>query len=347
MIAYLLPFIGLSALDLSLPYGQRRRLYWFAFAVLFLFVAFRFQVGCDWGGYLRHYTIVKDPDFQVVDHSDPLWWWLVSQIEGANLDYVWLNVATTAFFFAGVHLMARRQPDPLTFIILLFPVLMIHISMSALRQAIAVGFVCAAFMAFVDRRLVLFVALIFLGAQFHASALVFLFLAPLVHGQYSKVRLISAVLLALPGAYFLASGEAALQATDRYIDGDLDAFGAIFRVGFVSLSGLGFLWTLNRSWKHASPQDYKLAITGSLMMVATLFLLPVSSVIADRLAYYLVPIQVMIFARLPFLPLAAKVRRMVLPLPWIGNFAIFTAWISLSWIFRVCYTPYRSWLFGG
>src|SRR5690606_36892243 len=126
-------------------------------------------------------------------------------------------------------------PDRLAFLVFLFPVLLVHIGMSGIRQAAAIGIVCIALTAFMDRRLIRFILLIGVASAIHSSAMVFLLLAPLVGGGYSRGRIFLAVLLAVPGTLILLSSAAAEVAISRYIDTDIDAAGAVFRVGLLLL----------------------------------------------------------------------------------------------------------------
>ena len=138
--------------------------------------------------------------------------------------------------------MARRQPNPLAYLVLLFPVLIINMPMSGIRQGAAIGVMFIAFMAFADRALIRFVVLTLVAAGFHPSALLFLLLAPLVTGKYSRDRLLLAASLALPGALRIADGEAVDTAIYRYIDTDANAAGGLFRIGVLGFSALYFLW---------------------------------------------------------------------------------------------------------
>lgn len=79
-------------------------------------------------------------------------------------------------------------------------------------------------------------------------------------------------------------------------------------------------------------------------MIATLVLLPLSTVIADRFAYYLIPIQAMIFARASLLNLSG--RKLFTSAPYVILFLVFLVWSYQSGIFQSCYLPYRTWLFG-
>ena len=80
-------------------------------------------------------------------------------------------------------------------------------------------------------------------------------------------------------------------------------------------------------------------------MVMAILLLPISSVIGDRLAYYLIPIQAMIFARIPFLPIRINAPVFAV-LPYFALLLVFGIWSQLSWHFGQCYVPYQTWIFG-
>jgi len=339
---------GLMALRFILAgaAGLRRQVYFLLLIALFLFVAFRFEVGCDWRGYLHQYHVfgrAAITDF--LNTREVLWISLFRLQHWLELPYPWINVAAAIIFFAGVHVMARRQPDALAFLIFLLPVLIINMPMSGIRQGAAIGVMCMAFMAFNDRALLRFLVLTTIAAALHSSALVFLLLAPLVSGGYSRNRLALAGLLALPGALLLMGGESAEVASSRYLGTNIEAAGASFRVGFVALSGVYFLMFMKRKWRDSFPQDFKLAMIGSLLMIAMLALLPVSSVIADRMAYYLIPVQAMIFARIPYLPWRSE-RILHVIWPYLAVLALFIVWSTRSFMFQICYMPYQTWLFG-
>lgn len=314
---------------------------------LFLFSAFRFEVGCDWSGYLNQYLIYSELSLAaaLVQPREILWISIFTLQSWLELPYPWINVFSSFIFFVGLHAMARRQPDPLAFIVLLFPILIINMPMSGIRQGAAIGMMFFAFNAFIDRKTLRFVIFTLVATGLHSSALVFLLLAPLVSGAYSRKRLFFAAFLALPGAFFLAQSAGGDVAIQRYVGTGVDAAGAMFRVGLLTITGGYFLVLLRRKWKTKFPADFKLAIIGALIMLAIIALLPLSSVMADRLAYYLLPIQAMIFARLPFLQIRND-RAVHVAFPYVLLGVTFLVWSSISWHFAQCYLPYQTWLFG-
>lgn len=345
---YILVALLLFALSYT-TLGARRvreRLYWPVFAFLFVFSAFRYQVGCDWSGYFYQYDAADFVAAKLIaELNEPVWWLIMRWVKEQGLYYPVVNLISSGIFFAGVHVLARRQPDPLAFLVLLFPILIINQPMSGIRQAAAIGVTCCAFVAFIDRRPLRYALLVLLAAGFHTSALVFILLAPLATGRYTRNRLIVVGLLAVPGLFVLAGGYNAERAAVRYIGGSIDAFGAIFRVGAIFLSGAYFYGFLRRKWEQAYPQDFPLVSIGALGMGFAMVLLVLSSVIADRFAYYLIPIQAMIFARLPFFAFA-QYKWQHVALPYVALTVMFVGWTQTSSLFEGCYLPYDTWLFG-
>lgn len=331
---------------LAKPGGARNQAYYLVLFSLFLLSAFRYRVGCDWSGYYFQYLIAKNSDWSALSSiREPVWWAILIWINESGFPYPVVNVVSSAVFFIGIHILARRQPDALGFLVLLFPILIINMPMSGIRQGAAIGLICIAFTAFTDRRPLKYAIWVALASGFHASALIFMLLLPVASGRYTRGHLTLAAILALPGAYFLASSEAAEVATDRYIGSGIDAAGAAFRVGILGLTALYFFVAVRKKWLLTFPQDYILANIGTIAMALAFSLVPISSVIGDRFGYYLIPIQAMIFARIPFLPFRTN-SAFHSALPYLGLLLVFTVWSQLSVHFQNCYIPYQTWIFG-
>jgi hypothetical protein len=340
-------FLSLAALRMVLSSRIRMRdaLYPVVLVILFVLSAFRFDVGCDWNNYFLQFEYqLEQPSAITLSGREPVWWLSILAVQGLGLDYVWINVLSSLVFFAGIHALARRQPDRLSFLIVLFPILIINMPMSGIRQGAAIGIICFAFVAFMDRRVLRYTLLVLLASLVHSSAAIFFLLVPLVQGGYSRSRLISAVVLAAPVALMLINSEGAELAFSRYVDTGIDAGGAVFRCALLTLTGILFFGFLNEKWRRAFLRDFKLVNLGSIYMLLNMALLPLSTVIADRLGYYFIPIQAMIFARLPFLPLRG--RSFLVASPYLLLAVVFVGWTLMSRHFQFCYVPYRSWLFG-
>lgn len=344
---YLTIYAVTALLAFNLRHTPQNGRAWYPVLLAFflLFAAFRFEVGCDWTGYLNQFfygAFQADPTSPV---REPLWWIYLRAVSRSGLSYPWLNVLPTAIFFVGVHMLARRQPDRFALLVLLWPILIINIAMSGIRQAAAIGLICIAFNAFVERRVVWFVVWVLLASLIHSSSMIFLLLVPLVNGTYSRGRLVLAALLAIPGAILMINSPAGEVGIDRYVGTDTDAAGAAFRVALLALTGVAFFAVLRRPWLDSKAADFKLASIGSFGMIATAAVLPLSTIIADRLGYYFVPIQAIIFARIPFLPLRRS-SSFYLFIAYAALGVTLAVWVLFSNHYARCYVPYKTWLFG-
>lgn len=338
----LLLAVGLAGDDRA----RQRGLYGLSITLLFIYVAFRYEVGCDWTGYLNIYDVQTRGTYEnAFRQRESLFVAANVFLHRVGLEYPYINVIASAVYFAGFHMLARRQPNPMSMLALSFPLLVLHLAMSAIRQAMAVGILCVAFNAFNDRRPVLYVGLVVLaGVGFHSSALIFLALTPFVVGELSRRNIALGALVALPGLYLVASGEQFTVYYDRYVGTSRDAVGAPFRTGFLTMVGALFLLTMKDRWRRFCPGDFKLAWMSAMIMLTLFPLAFVSSIIADRIAYYLMPVQIMILARFAYLN-KGVFSPLVLSMPFIASGIVLVGWTALSAHFEVCYVPYTTWLF--
>lgn len=347
-LIYILVFFVLAAsCFLSKQSAQLRKLfYWAVLIGLFLFSAFRFEVGCDWTGYLNQFYVYGIvPLSDTLSMREPMWVALFSIQNRLGFPYPWINVASSFIFFAGAHAMAKRQINPLSFLVLLYPILIINMPMSGIRQGAAIGIMFFAFNAFSDKAVGRYIMLVLISASLHQSALIFLLLTPLVNGAYSSGRIVWALGMAIPGIFYLLTSSAAEIAFTRYIDSGGDAAGAVFRVSIGALTGIYFLIFLQETWRVKYEYDFKIVHIGSVAMLAITLALPISTIIADRIEYYLVPIQAIIFSRVPSL-ISGRISQLQAAAPYFGLFVMLFVWISYSSHVQSCYLPYQSWLFG-
>lgn len=338
MIYIVIYFVLLSAEVLSL---RGRLPYYISLFGLFSFAAFRYQVGCDWTGYLNIYELAKIKEI-TLQTQEVAFWTTNKLLYEFEFDYPYINVIASILFFAGLHTLASRQPNPIGVLILAFPILILDLAMSGIRQAIAVGLFCFACNAFVDRRLLRFTLFVLLGATFHSSIMFFLILVPLVRGEYSLRRIALGMLLALPGLYYFLTSAAFEMYSQRYIGTQSEAFGAPFRTGLLAFTGAIFLCFLDHKWKVQSISDYKLVKICSYMMIATFPLCLYSSIAGDRIAFYFIPVQLVILTRLPQL-FKGKQSSQIAFSPYAAGGLFLVTWSQMSSLFEGCYGTYQTW----
>ncbi len=319
---------------------RRGLVYWVFFFGLIVFTGFGYWVGCDVSGYFNHWNFMQGENLQTaLQMRDPGHWIVIALLQKWGLSYTSLQLFTSVIFFMGFHALARRQPHPMAMLALAFPVLIINMPMSALRQAQAIGWLCFAFNAFVDRAVLRYVFFVIVAALFHGSAMLFLALVPFIQLPLRYRSVFVGIVLLLPGLYFMRQSVLVDRAM-YYVDAEIEAAGALFRGGFLALSAVFFFWKVAPAWKVQFPRDYKLVSIGAIGMVLCLVVLPFSSVIADRIGYYLIPIQLLMFVRMPYLK-GLRGRQFWTFALWTGLVLMFVVWTLLSWHFQECYVPYK------
>lgn len=262
-----------------------------------------------------------------------------------DLSYPWINVFSSLIFFLGVYAFARKQRDKILFLTLLFPVLIINMPMSGIRQATAIGLMLLAFVSFTEQRTVRFGSLTLVAATIHNSSLIFLLLTPFISRKLTARRVALSLILGIPGVFALLLSDAVELATNRYINSDVEAAGAIYRISLLAATGLFFMTALRRRWFSLFRADYLLVLLGSGLMILLFVALPLSTVIADRFGYYLVPLQATIIARVGFMGYG-QLGNVFRALPLFILLVVLAVWTYYSAHFNICYLPYRSWLFG-
>ena len=151
------------------------KIYPFVLLGLFLFTVFRYEIGCDWKNYQNMFNTARDaPISFIVFNRDPLFWIALRSINILNLPFPAINIFSGFLFFIGINALAKRQPNPLTFLVLIFPILIINMPMSAIRQGAAIGMICYAIIAIIDKRPKHFLLWVSLATGFHISSVVFL-----------------------------------------------------------------------------------------------------------------------------------------------------------------------------
>lgn len=313
--------------------------------VLILFAGTRDNVGCDYHGYwhrfesfyfvpgIVHYLGLSEPGFHLLN---------LAVIE-LGLDYMSLNVAASAIYILCIARFAWLQRDPVLLVTLFFPVMIIQLGMSGLRQALAVGFILIGLVQFTSGKKLATGFWILVAASFHTSAYIFLPVAFLAGVRISTPRLLAALLIMAPVAAFLIGDKLALY-SDRYIDeiyGDQSSGGARIRYILLIIPAI-FFEIYRKKMEFYFPKTYKLMRLYSLMTFALLPVAILSSFALHRFIYYVMPVSLLITANLPYVifkPSQAKLGRV---LPLLLYVVYLVGWFSTSKHADACYVPYNS-----
>jgi len=307
MVPYWLLF-GLFALGgLFSPVDARREkpigLLAFAWLVLVLMIGLRWHVGADWPAYQLSWKEAGSrslPAFLGHYERDALFYGLMWGFRAGGLPYWSFNLLMAAIFATGIVAFARRQANPWLGIAVAVPYLVIVVAMSGVRQATAIGFVFLAIVALQRQRAISFLVYMALAAAFHASAILVLPLAGLSFAR-TRLQAMLLVLIILAGAYYSLSLTFSGY-SERYLSTSvIRSSGTLIRIGMNVIPALIFL-----RFRKSFPIDDHEALLWRNMSIASLASLVAlyfvaSTTAVDRLVLYFFPLQIFVFAWLPWL----------------------------------------------
>jgi hypothetical protein len=301
-------------------------------------IGLRHEVGGDWFNYLDHFDSVAYlslPD--ILAHSDPGYFlvnWLVSNAGG---DIYYVNLICAAVTVAGTLVFARAQPNPWLALLVAVPYMLLVVAMGYTRQAVALGFGLLGLVALSHRRTRAFVLWVAIGATFHKSAVLLLPVAALAA---SRNRWLTIFIVAITTVllYYLLLADSAEALWKNYVEADYQSDGGLVRV-LMNVVPATFL-VLFRRKLAPDVSERKLWLWMAAFSFLCWPLVMVSSTAVDRVALYLIPIQMFVFARLPRLAGTSQVRTPLVLAIIAYYFA--TQYVWLNYAFNAwAWVPYR------
>lgn len=317
------------------------RLYvWGSIWLLFsLAIGLRVQVGGDWYNYLRLFDSHSAKSlWQVVSGGDPAYYllnWIALQAGGSIL---WVNTICGMIVMAGVVRFAHAQPLSWLALLVAIPYLIIVVAMGYTRQSAALGLLLIALVSLGKGQMRWFVFWVLLGAAFHKSAVLMLPVAALASTSNRYWSLFWVGLMSLVGAYlFLYESADALWA--NYVEADYQSQGGLIRVLMNAVPAV--LFFIFRRYLRLSEAEDKLWFWMALLSLICIPLVVLSSTATDRVALYLIPIQMFVFARLPFVVSDPRHRGLI-TLGVIGYYGL----VQAVWLFfathAYAWLPYEN-----
>ena len=303
MIPYLLSWalVALNALGGARRWGQGTIIA--LLVCLTLFIGLRDQVGGDWMNYLPAVEQEAGEPFAEIFQQDETGYVLLTWF-GANWGggVFLVNTVCGLIFTLGLVQFCRAQPRPWLALTIAFPYLVIVVAMGYTRQSVAIGLECLALLALERDRLLWFLGWIALAATFHKTVLVLLLLSAftlnsnLRFGQVLRLGMLAAAGYGLYSSLLATSLE---SFQSGYLDAEYESQGALIRVVLCLLPALSFL--LARSRFGLTPQAMRIwTLLSFAAVLAAIGLATIaSSTAVDRIALYLIPLQLFVGSRLP------------------------------------------------
>jgi hypothetical protein len=326
------------------PDFSRRRPLWILGGLLIVvMVGLRYEVGADWQTYefifalagrvgLERALELGDPGYQLLN-------WSVALLGG---EVVWVNLVSAVLFTWGLFRLARLQPDPWLAVLIAVPYMVI-VASNYTRQAAALGIVMVGLSSLVrGGSLLRFTFYVALAATFHRTAVAVL---PLVIFSRPRQRFLNIIggLAAMYALFDVFLADSMEQFVENYIEREYSSQGAIIRVSMEVLAASIFL--LRRKQFAFPPHEDRIWFYFSIASFGALIALGISpsSTAVDRLSLYLMPLQIVVLGRAPFVYASRQFGTVIVAA---YSFAVQFVWLNFATHARY-WIPYQVYpLFG-
>lgn len=313
----------------------------------FFLIAFR-EVGGDWYTYNILFNIISNLDFiSAIKASDPAYGalnWASSQL---GLGIYGVNAACAVIFLFAFWHFCSTESRPMLMLTVAMAYLIIVVVVGYTRQGTAIGLELLALRALMARQSFRFMGWLLFAAAFHSTAEILLplvyFAAPKGGGKILRRALaLGAAGILIGLTYRELSAKADIMLSIYVESSHYQSSGAVLRSMMNVVAALTFLgvrkrWTL--VWGDADIWfAFSLAALGVLAMSFS------ASTAADRIGLYLIPLQIVVFGRLPSL---VPLRGSQTAAQVVALYAIaFAVWLHLGQFAGDLWLPYKSLIFG-
>lgn len=294
-----------------------------------LIIGFRFEVGGDWFNYMRHYENVIGTSFEEsLMYGDPGHQFLNWLMARWDLGVYGTNVIYGTIFMIGLIKFSRLQTYPWVSMAVAVPYLITVVAMGYSRQAVAIGLFMMAITYLQKGKYKKYIVLILVAALFHKTALVLLPLGIFIYGSRNMIL---RVLMIIPIAYaawdmLLADQQEELWNT--YVTEQMQSDGAKIRVVMNLMPSL-LLLMYRKEWKK-SFNDYTIWFWIALGSLISIGLVGIASTAVDRISLYFIPIQLVVFGRLPYLARKQMTPSMIKVLVLLGYTLVLFVWLNFA-----------------
>ncbi|HEX8578747.1 MAG TPA: EpsG family protein [Allosphingosinicella sp.] len=311
-----------------------------------ILIGLRYDVGGDWENYeFIFYTLQYSTFAQAAAQIDPGYAALNVIAHKLGLGIWFVNVICAILFTWGLTRFIRRQPLPWLAFTISIPYLVTVVAMGYTRQAVAISLILVALEAYDRKSFIAFVVAIVAAAAFHKSAVLLVPFAGISAGRNRSLVLLSSAIFAL-FLYWVFVASSVDQLTINYTTGELQSEGAFVRVGMSIVPAVLFLAYQRRfAFNEQSRKLWRNFAIAALLAVIPLLAAPNLSTAVDRLALYLIPLQIVVLSRLPIVFYGKAARG----LDWTALITLYSGTVLYVWLTYATHSqywlPYKSYLF--
>ncbi len=325
-------FLGRSRQSALLP--------WVIIGIYFsLIIGFRYEVGGDWMNYLAHYEHMQGMTLMdALKKGDPGHKFINWLMYRWDLGVYGTNVIYGTMFAVGLVKFSRQQTYPWLTMVAAVPYLVTVVSMGYSRQGAAIGLFLMAIAYLQEGKFKTYVVVIIIAALFHKTAILLLPLGMFLYGKGMFLR-ISMIIPIAYGVWDLLLAEQQERLWKNYVEAEMHSTGAVIRV-FMNLVPSLLLLIYRKEWQK-SYNDYSFWFWIAIGSIVSVGLVDFATTAVDRIALYFIPIQLVVFARLPYLArkkISPSVMKVMIVL---GYTAVLFVWLNFG---RLSYAwlPYQN-----
>ncbi len=334
-----------AAINNASKQAGSNKIVWIVVGVALTFIiGLRHHVGGDWNNYFWNFLSLKGLPFdKVMSMKDPGYQLLSYVASEWGLSIYFVNLISAIIFVSGLIALLRRQPNAWLGLAVAIPYLIIVVSMGYSRQGVAIGFVMWGIASLDRGKFMRFIFFILLAVTFHKSAILMIAFGMFQQGR-GKLFKIAAIGVAGVGIWMSFVEQSSSALWKNYVDAEMESQGATIRVLLNFLPAV-LLLVYRKEWK-AHFNDYGLWVMIALASIASVGLVSFASTAVDRMALYFIPIQIVVFARLPFLA-----QRRISPKTTTILIILLYVLVMYVWLFHAAnsryWIPYHNILFMG
>ena len=345
MIVYwaLFAFFAVGAIQLpaSRPGDSTSVLVKAGLVLIALAIGLRFEVGGDWSHYIDDFKFAQVADFgQVMSFGDP-GYEFASFVVAQGGGTMWmLNLVMAMIFVIGLYLLAREQPLPWLTVLVAIPYLVIVVAMGYTRQAVAIGVLMAGLAALQrNGNIFQFAIYVMVAALFHRTAVTLL---PIVIFSARRGLVINVIggLLMSYALYSLFLDHSIDGFIRGYVKARYNSSGAAIRLAMDLVPAVIVLGAGRRLGLSDDQRKIWYAFALTTLVALAIFAVSPSSTAVDRLALYLIPMQLVVLPRAAAMIGNQRVGRGVVVA---YLFAIQFTWLNYA-VNAIYWVPYKDYL---
>lgn len=302
---------------------------------LTVFIGLRDKVGADWVAYLGYIARMDNQDLsEVLQQQDYLY--ELANWAGANLfgGIYFVNFVAAMIFCYALMRFCTAQARPWLALVVALPYLVIVVAMGYTRQSVSIAFEMLAILALFKGHFKRCLLWIFLGAMFHRSAIVLVFL-PFFFLKNVKTTTAFFFCVVASAATLMAHDWIG-SFIDAYIHTEYASEGAGPRILLLLVPALLLLLFKDKFETGGEFISFWIWVAWVTLMLSLMMIITTSSTAVDRLALYLMPLQLFVWARFPDAFARSAFGRFFLS----GAIITLSGVIMLTWFLASDYSTY-------